>query len=137
MFAFMIVVTVLPLISLRYIHKRTKGKNNRLSFLNFCFKKLISAKNSVPTVPPRKKHCCHKLIRKLWMLSAVDVTFWPLILYPVYLTFGPWSIGYLVEDHVGVVFAWGIFVNDTFLPGSFTYAYGFIQVIFLDYLKGF
>lgn len=54
--------------------------------------------------------------------------FWALVLYPVFLAVGPWSIGYIVEDHIGAIFAWGIFVNGAYLPGSFTYAYGFVQV---------
>lgn len=95
-------------------------------FLVFGVTQYLSEKKMV--IPLHKRGCCNIWLRKLWMLSAVDVTFWPLVLYPVYLTFGPWSIGYLVEDHIGIVFAWGIFVNGTFLPGSFTYVYGFIQV---------
>ncbi|KAH1022096.1 hypothetical protein HUJ04_011544 [Dendroctonus ponderosae] len=68
-------------------------------------------------------------IRKLWILTTVDRIFWPMVLYPLYLIFGPWSIGYIVEDYIGVIFSWGIFVDGAFLPGSFTYAYGFIQMI--------
>ena len=43
---------------------------------------------------------------------------------------GPWSIGAVIEGHVGAIFAWGILVNGSYLPGSFTYAYGFLQVRF-------
>lgn len=63
-------------------------------------------------------------------MSTVNKIFWALILYPVFLAIGPWSIGYLVEDHVGAIFAWGIIVNGVYLPDSFTYAYGFVQVSF-------
>lgn len=70
----------------------------------------------------------------MWILATVDRIFWPLVLYPVYLTFGPWSIGHIIEDYVGVIFAWGIFINGTFLPGSFTYAYGFLQVKIIMFL---
>lgn len=80
-------------------------------------------------VKPRpRKNCLFSIIKKLWILSNVDLIFWVLVLYPVFLAFGPWSIGYLVEDHIGAIFAWGIFVNGSYLPGSFTYAYGFVQV---------
>ncbi|KAF5274250.1 hypothetical protein FQR65_LT04368 [Abscondita terminalis] len=68
------------------------------------------------------------LVRKLWILSSIDRIFWPLVIYPIYLIVGPWSIGYIVEDHIGAIFAWGIYVNGTLLPGSFTYAYGVIQL---------
>lgn len=44
---------------------------------------------------------------------------------------GPWSVGAVIEGHVGAIFAWGIIVNGSYLPGSFTYAYGFLQVRYL------
>lgn len=45
-----------------------------------------------------------------------------------YAFLGPWTVGEIIEDQIGVVFAWGIFVNGAYLPGSFTYAYGAFQV---------
>lgn len=41
---------------------------------------------------------------------------------------GPWAIGELVEGHIGVIFAWGLFLDGSFLPGSFTYAFATVQV---------
>lgn len=41
---------------------------------------------------------------------------------------GPWSVGEIIEGYIGVIFAWGTIVNGSYLPGSFTYAYGFLQV---------
>ncbi|KAF5294024.1 hypothetical protein FQA39_LY13578 [Lamprigera yunnana] len=70
------------------------------------------------------------IYRKFWILASVDRIFWPLVIYPIYLMFGPWSIGFIVEDRIGAIFAWGIYVDGVFLPGSFTYAYGFLQVLF-------
>ncbi|KAK0095811.1 hypothetical protein PV326_007317 [Microctonus aethiopoides] len=68
-------------------------------------------------------------IRKLWILSTIDRMFYPLILYPIYLTFGPWAIGEVIENHIGIIFAWGMFIGKSYLPGSFTYAYGFFQLL--------
>lgn len=34
----------------------------------------------------------------------------------------------MIDNHVGVVFAWGTFIGNSFLPGSFTYAYGYFQL---------
>ncbi|KAG8035777.1 hypothetical protein G9C98_001433 [Cotesia typhae] len=42
---------------------------------------------------------------------------------------GPWAIGEIIDDHVGVIFAWGMFIKNAYLPGSFTYAYGFFQLL--------
>lgn len=67
-------------------------------------------------------------MQKFWMLATVDRIFFPSVIYPIYLTVGPWSIGYIIEDHLGAIFAWGIFIRGAYLPGSFTYAYGFLQV---------
>lgn len=50
------------------------------------------------------------------------------MLYTLYIGVGPWSVGYIIDDNLGVIFAWGIFINGAFLPGSFTYAYGFLQL---------
>lgn len=79
--------------------------------------------------PRTKRGILRLIVRKLWILSSIDRIFWPLIIYPIYLTVGPWSIGYIVENHIGAIFAWGIYVDGKFLPGSFTYAYGFIQLL--------
>ena len=46
----------------------------------------------------------------------------------VLLIVGPWFAGYLLTDHIGVVFAWGIIVNSTFIPGGHTYIYAMFQV---------
>jgi hypothetical protein len=34
----------------------------------------------------------------------------------------------VIEGHTGIIFAWGTIINGAYLPGSFTYAYGFLQV---------
>lgn len=46
----------------------------------------------------------------------------------IFFITGPWIIGEIIDNHTGVVFAWGTYVGKTFLPGSFTYAYGFFQL---------
>ncbi|KAF2894815.1 hypothetical protein ILUMI_11361 [Ignelater luminosus] len=108
-FGALFLVSVIPLCVLRYLHKLAKEKRIER---------------------PRLRRGCFKVwTRKLWILSTIDRIFWPLILYPIYLIIGPWSIGYIVEDHLGAIFAWGIFVNGAYLPGSFTYAYGFLQLM--------
>lgn len=46
-------------------------------------------------------------------------------------TLGPWAVGEVIEDNIGVIFVWGTFIKGSYLPGSFTYAYGFAQVSLL------
>ncbi|XP_043259498.1 transmembrane protein 62-like [Colletes gigas] len=70
----------------------------------------------------------HSWFRKLWVLSTVDRLFFPVVLYALYLTVGPWAIGEVIDDHTGIIFAWGTFVGNSYLPGAFTYAYGCFQL---------
>lgn len=69
------------------------------------------------------------VVRKIWLLSAVDQIFWPLIIYMLYLPVGPWLVGELLDNQYGIVFAWGTFIYSSFLPGSLTFAYGFALVL--------
>lgn len=62
------------------------------------------------------------------MLSSVDRLFYPLVLYCLYLSVGPWSICEVIDNHYGAIFVWGIYVNGSYLPGALTYLYGFFQL---------
>ncbi|KAL1489693.1 hypothetical protein ABEB36_013633 [Hypothenemus hampei] len=104
-----LIVYLLPLILMKYFHKAITA-----GFF---------------AQPRLKGNCIKCWTKRLWILTTVNRIFWPMVLYPLYLVFGPWSVGYIVEDYIGVIFSWGIFVDGAFLPGSFTYAYGFIQMI--------
>ncbi|KAG0724229.1 Transmembrane protein 62 [Chionoecetes opilio] len=109
LFGTMVGVCVLPLCLLRYLHRLALEKQMlrprlRWNIFNFW-------------------------LRKLWILVSVDRLFWPLVVTAVYMPIGPWFVGEVIENHTGVVFAWGIFVNRSYLPGSLTYAYGFVQML--------
>lgn len=73
------------------------------------------------------------LFRRFWLLSTVDRIFLPLIGYCFYLTVGPWSIGEVIDNHMGIIFSWGIYVNGGYLPGSLTYLYGFFQLLLCQF----
>lgn len=64
----------------------------------------------------------------MWVLATVDHLFYPLVVYDLYLCLGPWAVGEVMEGYIGAVFAWGVLVNGVFIPGSFTYVYGFLQL---------
>ena len=68
-------------------------------------------------------------LRKVWMVANIDSLFYPLTFYSVYLTFGPWFVGEIVQGQTGVVFSWGTFLGDKFLPGSMSYCYGFLHTL--------
>ncbi|GFT54035.1 transmembrane protein 62 [Trichonephila clavipes] len=42
---------------------------------------------------------------------------------------GPWFVGYIIDDHIGVCFVWGIFLAGTFLPGGLTYFAGTLYLL--------
>lgn len=67
-------------------------------------------------------------LQKLWILSSIDRLFWPIIAFCIYLAVGPWSYCEVIDNHYGVIFVWGIYIDGTYLPGSLTYLYGFFQL---------
>ncbi|KRT85365.1 hypothetical protein AMK59_726 [Oryctes borbonicus] len=110
MFGSTLVLSILPLVLCRVLHDLVKAE-----------------KIDKPNL--RGGGFIKRWLRNLWILSTIDRIFWPMVLYPMYLSFGPWSIGHIIEDHIGIIFAWGIYIDGILLPGSFTYAYGFLQLI--------
>ncbi|XP_015586433.1 transmembrane protein 62 [Cephus cinctus] len=107
-FGSMLLLLIVPLCVFRILHKLCEGKHIRR-----------------PRIPIS---IIHWWVRKLWILSSIDRLFFPVILYALYLTIGPWVIGEIIDNHTGMIFAWGIFVGNSYLPGSLTYAYGFFQL---------
>lgn len=84
--------------------------------------------------------------RRLRILCSVDLMFYSLVVVSVYQLIGehfncttrfrvdvsclsgPWYFGYLSEDRFGVIFFWGSFVRDSFLPADAQLSIGFFQV---------
>lgn len=79
-----------------------------------------------------KYHWIRAFVRKMWIFATVDCLFYPLASYTLYLTFGPWFVGHLIDGNIGAVFAWGAVFRDHFLPGTFTYFYGLMQVLLFN-----
>ncbi|KAL0125186.1 hypothetical protein PUN28_004372 [Cardiocondyla obscurior] len=103
-----------------------------LSIVPLCFLRLVHMryKNKRVELPRRRMSFFHLWLRKLWILSAVDRVFFGLVLYALYFAVGPWTMGEIIEGHIGVIFVWGTFISkNMYLPGGLTYAYGFIQLI--------
>ncbi|XP_011883013.1 PREDICTED: transmembrane protein 62-like [Vollenhovia emeryi] len=103
-------LSIFPLCFLRFVH--THYKNRRIE------------------LPRRRRlNFFHLWLRKLWVLSSVDRVFFGLMSYTICFAIGPWTIGEIIEGHIGVIFVWGTFVGNMYLPGGLTYAYGFSQLI--------
>lgn len=87
------------------------------------------------TVLRIRTSCIRLWVRKFWVFASINRLLFPFLAYTVYLTFGPWFIAHFVEDRVGVLFVWGTLFDDgLYLPGTTTYFYCAIHVIFFNML---
>jgi len=63
------------------------------------------------------------------LISSISLFYYPLVLSPLYLTFGPWFIGEVLTNSFGIVFCWGTFVSGSYLPTATTWLYGTYHLI--------
>ncbi|XP_026565201.1 transmembrane protein 62 [Pseudonaja textilis] len=68
----------------------------------------------------------------LHILSKIDLFFYSFLVLNLYTVLGPWFIGELIDDHVGVCFSFGLIVNGQFFEGVSTFAVGILQVLFFN-----
>lgn len=101
-----------------------------LCILRLLHELVLSGKMKKPRI---KSYYCRDTIQKLWILSSLDRIFMPIIIYCVYIAIGPWSFGDVIDNFWSVVFVWGIFVNNSYIPGTLTYLYGFFQLMFCTF----
>lgn len=99
---------VLPYCFLRYMNKRVLDSKKQLLCLRNTF--------------------VHRWLRRIWIISNINTLFYPIVLYPLYITVGPWAVAEVLEGGYGIIFIWGIFINGTLIPESFAYSYGFLQL---------
>ena len=53
----------------------------------------------------------YRLLKALWIVSNTNQLFYSVVIYFIMVAFGPWGLGYFLDDGLGVVFAWGMIVN--------------------------
>ncbi|XP_041986465.1 transmembrane protein 62-like [Aricia agestis] len=82
--------------------------------------------------PKSRRRPWGNILRRVWLLSKIDRVFYPIVLYTVYLPFGPWATGELLDGYIGTIFAWGILIKGVLLPEPFTYMYGSVQLMFVQ-----
>ncbi|KYN32576.1 Transmembrane protein 62 [Trachymyrmex septentrionalis] len=138
LFLVTLILAIIPLCFLRFVHMYYKSLNN-FKYIKIWLLLLINVyllftitfhdlDNRIE-LPRRRMKFFHLWLRKLWILSAVDRVFYGLVLYTLYFAVGPWTMGEIIEDHTGVIFVWGTFIGNMYLPGGLTYAYGFLQLL--------
>lgn len=74
--------------------------------------------------------CCSGFALRMHLLVSVDVLFWPLLLFPVYVAVGPWFVGELVDGHYGVCFLWGTYLRGRLLPSGLSYLFATAFLLF-------
>ncbi|XP_014291575.1 transmembrane protein 62 isoform X2 [Halyomorpha halys] len=95
-------------------------------FLRYMNKQVLDCKKHLPCL--RRNTFVQRWLRRIWIISNINTLFYPIILYPIYITIGPWAVAEVLDGNYGIIFIWGIFVNGTLIPESFTYSYGFLQL---------
>lgn len=105
-------------------------------------------------------NCCRRFLFKMSLLVSVDELFWPIVLCALYVAVGkifyffptlkyyqflfcliynffqgPWFIGYIIDESIGICFVWGIILAGHFLPGGLTYFVGtaYVSITFYNY----
>ncbi|CAG0878722.1 unnamed protein product [Darwinula stevensoni] len=66
-------------------------------------------------------------LRKIWLMTTLNMIFYPLVILLLYTAIGPIFGGELIEGYYGVGFAWGIYVGPWYVPGSQSFTIGFLH----------
>ncbi|XP_064622069.1 transmembrane protein 62-like isoform X2 [Lineus longissimus] len=69
------------------------------------------------------------VLNRTHLIANTNCLFYPLVLHAVYLAVGPWFIGYVLDDYIGVCFVYGIYVKGQILPMYITYVVGIVQLL--------
>lgn len=69
------------------------------------------------------------LQRFLRPLAQRNHFYYPLVGAPLYLTIGPWFVGHVLSDSIGVVFCWGTLMSFSYIPTATTWLYGVYHMV--------
>lgn len=70
--------------------------------------------------------------KRFALLCSVDVIYWYFIISTLYVAIGPWFYGEILDNQFGLCFAWGIFVNRTFLKEDVQYMFGIFHLLWFQ-----
>lgn len=114
LFTCTVLICALPLIIFRYLVRNRRVDAEQISAIKWNF--------------------IVRWCRRFCIMSHLNVFYYPLVLYPIYLFGGPWAVVYLVGNKLGVVFAWGIIIDNEYSPAWITYPFGWKQMILHAFL---
>lgn len=138
LFWFSVALCVTPLIFFRIWHELIKGNVNSIELTNTITQKnhpqFFAFQFLVGLLRRMRANCriSISIVQHYWILASVNRICLPLVLYCFYLTVGPYMYCEIAPGQYGFVFMSGIYLDGVFLSGSFTYVYGFIQLLILQ-----
>lgn len=76
------------------------------------------------------------VLKSILYVSSLDVAFYSILGILLYMVIGPWFMAHVTEDQLGLVFLYGIYVEEKFLPMNITQAngIGYLLLFMLPYL---
>lgn len=78
-----------------------------------------------------KRHYKGSFLLKLHQLSNIKRLFVPLFIIPIWMAVGPHFVGHLVDEAIGICFAWGILIDKTLVHTGITFNVGSIFLLFI------
>ncbi|XP_065212038.1 transmembrane protein 62-like [Planococcus citri] len=95
---FFVLLCVVPLILFRYLVTVQKVEADEMSAIKYNY--LIQC------------------FQKFCVISHLKRFFYPLLIFPIYILLGPWAIVYMLDNKIGVLLSWGIFIDGKYEPPS-------------------
>ncbi len=87
--------------------------------------------------PPPKSAIEWRLIRGLAKIAATNSVFYPIVFTSLYISIGPWALGYFLDEELGLLFPWGLLIDGHILPADVTHLYGLFFMFPYIYLLMF
>ena len=64
-----------------------------------------------------------RIVKGIASVSIKNQLFFPINMAAVYISLGPWALGYIMDDNLGLLFPWGLFISGHILPADVTHLY--------------
>ena len=71
---------------------------------------------------------------KMQKIAKNDSLFYAFVLGALYISIGPWALGYFLDESLGLLFPWGLWIDGHILPADVTHLYGLVFIFPYLYL---
>ena len=61
-------------------------------------------------------------------IAKNDALFYAFVLSALYISMGPWALGYFLDESLGLLFPWGLWIDGHILPADVTHLYGLVFI---------